>query len=81
MGLCRFATSNDMYMMALYSLIFYLGQKLYHSVHEVFFSYNALYLLVWDVNINANHFDECVQFWVDLINARAPVCLIYTFVF
>ena len=27
------------------------GQKLYHSVHEVFFSFNALYLLVWDVTI------------------------------
>ena len=54
------------------------GQKLYHCVHELFFSRNALYLLMWDVNIgdeNDEHteFDEHVQFWIDLINARAPV--------
>ena len=57
------------------------GQKLYHSVHELFFSQNALYMLMWNVNIEFeneenNEFDEHVQFWIDLINARAPVSVL-----
>jgi GTPase SAR1 family protein len=46
------------------------GQGIYHSVHEVFFTKNALYLLIWDVRYE--NFDEYVYFWVALINARVP---------
>jgi GTPase SAR1 family protein len=40
---------------------------------KVFFSPRALYLVVWDMTQNTpSHFDEYVQFWVDLIQIRAP---------
>jgi hypothetical protein len=42
-------------------------------VWKVFFSPRALYLVVWDMTQNSpSHFDEYVQFWVDLIQIRAP---------
>ena len=51
------------------------GQGIYHSVHEVFFTKNALYLLIWDVRYD--NFDEYVYFWVALINARVPGASIF----
>jgi GTPase SAR1 family protein len=52
------------------------GQDLYHSVHEVFFSENALYILVWDVR--KTNYEDTIYFWVDLITARVqgPTILI-----
>ena len=81
---CTIETNQDPPLQISLKLWDFGGQKLYHSVHELFFSRNALYLLMWDVNSggnyenddnNENEFDEHVQFWIDLINARAPVCM------
>lgn len=49
------------------------GQDIYHAAHEVFFTPRALYLVVWDITQNSSkQFDEYVQFWIDLIQIRAP---------
>lgn len=49
------------------------GQEIYHSAHEAFFSNQALYLVVWDMrNHSPRNIDLKVQFWIDLIQVRAP---------
>jgi GTPase SAR1 family protein len=49
------------------------GQEIYHSAHEAFFSNQALYLVVWDMrNHSPRSIDLKVQFWIDLIQVRAP---------
>ena len=49
------------------------GQEIYHAAQEVFFSSQALYFVVWDMNKNEpGGFDKYVQFWIDLIQSRCP---------
>ena len=49
------------------------GQEIYHAAQEAFFSERALYLVVWDMTKNSEKdLDRYVQFWIDLIQSRAP---------
>lgn len=49
------------------------GQEIYHAAQEAFFSERALYLVVWDMTKNTEkEMDKYVQFWIDLIQSRAP---------
>jgi GTPase SAR1 family protein len=50
------------------------GQAMYHSVHEMFFTSMALYLVVFDLRKIKSKLDcdVYVQYWIDLIQARAP---------
>ena len=49
------------------------GQEIYHAAQEAFFSERALYLVVWDMRKNSeSEMDRYVQFWIDLIQSRAP---------
>ena len=49
------------------------GQEIYHAAQEAFFSERALYLVVWDMTKNTEEdMDRYVQFWIDLIQSRAP---------
>lgn len=49
------------------------GQEIYHAAQEAFFSERALYLVVWDMTKNSEKdMDKYVQFWIDLIQSRAP---------
>lgn len=49
------------------------GQEIYHAAQEAFFAEQSLYIVVWNMNKNSeNDMDLCVQFWIDLIQSRAP---------
>lgn len=49
------------------------GQEIYHAAQEAFFSRQSLYLVVWNMTLHAEaEMDLYVQFWVDLIQSRAP---------
>ena len=55
------------------------GTDSYHAMHEVFFSTNVLYLVTWKLysHQSSKHdlrysFNNDVQYWIDLIQARAP---------
>jgi GTPase SAR1 family protein len=53
------------------------GQEIYHSAQEAFFSERALYLVVWNMTKNSKEdMDHYVQFWIDLIQSRAPGSMI-----
>jgi Leucine-rich repeat (LRR) protein len=50
------------------------GQEMYHAAAEMFFSETSLHLVVFDLSVMATEHDcdMLVQYWVDLIQARAP---------
>jgi GTPase SAR1 family protein len=52
----------------------FVGTEIYHAISEMFFSERALHLVVWDITktVSARDCDEYVQYWIDLIQARAP---------
>ena len=52
----------------------FVGQEMYHAVAEMFFSETTLHLLAFDLSATASGHDcdAKVQYWVDLIQARAP---------
>jgi GTPase SAR1 family protein len=52
----------------------FVGNDVYHSMSEMFFSEFALHSIVFDISkITSGHeCDVLVQYWIDLIQARAP---------
>jgi GTPase SAR1 family protein len=49
------------------------GNDYFHSSHEIFFSECALHLVVWNMTKHdLSDIDTYVQYWIDLIQARAP---------
>jgi GTPase SAR1 family protein len=53
------------------------GQEIYHAAQEAFFSEQSLYIVVWNMTMNSeSEMDLCVQFWIDLIQSRAPGSII-----
>jgi GTPase SAR1 family protein len=52
----------------------FVGKWMFHAVYEMFFSVSALHMVVFDLSKTAteNDCDKYVQYWVDLIQARAP---------
>jgi GTPase SAR1 family protein len=52
----------------------FVGQEMYHAVSEMFFSESSLHIVAFDiVQTSTKHdCDVHVQYWVDLVQARAP---------
>jgi hypothetical protein len=56
------------------------GDESYHAMHEIFFSPHALYIVTWklssfDMKIE-DDINDNIQYWIDLIQARAPGAMI-----
>ena len=60
------------------------GQKVFYSLHQLFFTKYAFYVLVFDASsvVDADEFDSYIRFWlrtIDLHAPKSPIIIVGTF--